>query len=313
MNSGQFISARRRASTRCGQALVEFAIIAFVFTFLLGAMLALGFLFFSANVVQQAADVGAMELARHPDSPTETFQNALQDSGLYDPAFLVCLIGGPNTSNEDLPNGYTQEDVEKLQDRMPLINRLLFSVYIFDPDWNALRYPGARAEFGGEETVIIPIVGSRDPTTGVETIVEWRRVVEEIVPNGATEGPYSLTSTTTGNLDPGMVALRINYPHQSSSMVAYVHVDGGQVLSPSESLGQDFTNVPVQANDNAVVDNGTLPTGYRLVAVSKNLNYGASAHRGTYGLGEAQAFLTTVRPYRKVVTAQGIYRREVFE
>ncbi|MFV0444264.1 MAG: TadE/TadG family type IV pilus assembly protein, partial [Planctomycetaceae bacterium] len=188
---------------RRGQALLEFAVIAFVLTFLLGAMLTFGFLLFGANVLQQAADVGAMEFARHPAGPTETFDAALVNSGLFDPAFLVCRIGGPNTTAEDLPSNYSATDVQELQDRMPLINRQLFSLYIYDPDWDALRFPGAPASFGGEETVIIPIVGSRDPMTGAETITEWRRVVEEIVPSGATEGPYSLASTTTGSLDPG--------------------------------------------------------------------------------------------------------------
>ena len=78
MNSRQSaVGNPARKNRRRGQVLVEFAVVAFVLTFLLGAMLALGFLFFSANVLQQAADVGAMEFARHPAAPVETFENAL--------------------------------------------------------------------------------------------------------------------------------------------------------------------------------------------------------------------------------------------
>ncbi|MFV0446608.1 MAG: hypothetical protein ACK5Q5_23810, partial [Planctomycetaceae bacterium] len=157
--------------------------------------------------------------------------------------------------------------------------------------------------------------------TGAETITEWRRVVEEIVPSGATEGPYSLASTTTGSLDPGMVALRINYPHQSAGMVAYIQVSGGNVLTIPEVLASDdndFINIPVQAEDNSAFDARTLPAGYSLTAVGVNTDHDATAHRGTDGMGELQAFATIdnpdskVRPYRKVLTAQGIYRREVF-
>ncbi|MCA9071573.1 MAG: pilus assembly protein, partial [Planctomycetaceae bacterium] len=84
---------------------MEFAIIAFVLTLLLGAMLTFGFLLFGANVLQQAADVGAQELARYPYSPTGTFEEALEDSGLFREEDLV------------IPTGTDP-------DTLPLINRL---------------------------------------------------------------------------------------------------------------------------------------------------------------------------------------------
>lgn len=304
---------------RRGQALVEFAIIAFVFTFLLSAMLAFGFLFFSANVVQQAADVGAMELARHPEVPTADFETGLDNSGLFSEADLVVPVG---TNPADLP----------------LINQLLFSVYIYDPDIDRVRYPGTLVTNGdGDRTVVIPIIGpgNRDTNTGsnpigtngADVISEWRRVVEEVIPTGESAGPYSLTATPDeqGGLgQPGMVALRINYPYQSSALVAYVHTDeNGNVIPPPQTIGRDdVLNVPITANDGAITgaDTATFPdgqtlaaAGYTLVNPAADPNIGASAHRGRYGFGEAQAFLTTVRPYRKVITAQGIYRREVFE
>lgn len=297
------------ALQRRGQALIEFSIIAFLMTFLLGAMLALGFLFFSANVLQQAADVGAMELARHADSPNETFQNALSGSGLFSEADLVVTVGTDPAT-------------------LPLINQLLFSTYIYDPDIDRVRYPGTLVTNGsGDLTVVIPLVGfgNRSATTGVETITEWRNVVEEILPAGATEGPYSISSASTGALAPGTVALRINYPYQSSALVAYVHTDSaGNLLNPTEVIGaEDVRNVYVQADDSAVTgaSTATFPNGQTLAAAGYTLYHtspvtpttGASSSRGQYGFGEMQAFTTTVRPYRKVISAQGIYRREVFE
>jgi hypothetical protein len=277
---------------------LEFAVVAFLLTFLLGAMLTLGFLFFGANVVQQAADVGAMEFARHPFTADGSFDAALQDSGLFREEDLVVPVG---TTAADLP----------------LINQLLYSLYIYDPDIDMVRYPGALVtNSNGDRTVLIPIVGqgNRDPDSGVETISEWRHVVEEVLPTGATEGAYSMSSITTGTLDPGMVALRIHYPFQSAASVAYIQKDAsGVVIPPTDTIGLDgVQNVAVVADDDAVTA-APLPAGYALVSPTVNAAIGASPHRGTYGLGESQAHLTTVRPYRKVITAQAIYRREVFE
>ena len=301
-------------SGRRGQVLLEFAVVAFLMTLLLGAMLAFGFLFYSANIVQQAADVGAQELARHPFNPTGTFTEGLDDSGLFDEKFLYCQIGG--LGEEDLPDGYNPNDYYELQDQMPLINRLLFPLYIYDRDLNAIRYPGTVVErtSDSELTVLIPIVGTRDETTGVENITEWRKVVEEITPLGEDEGPYSINSTTTGQLDTGMVALRINYPYQSAALVAYQQKDSdGNVLEVSDAVGRDdITNVVIQANDDAVT-NATLPDGYSLTTPTFDATTYGLAHRGEFGLGSLQAHATTVRPFRKVITAQGIYRREVFE
>jgi len=312
-------TAAFRSTNRSGQALIEFAVIAFVLTLLFSAMLTFGFMLFGANVLQQAADVGAMELARHPYSPTGTFSDALEDVSGTDPLFLeeflVCEIGGSDTTEEDLPANYTEADYQSLQNRMPLINRLLFPLYIYDRDLNAIRYPGAVVNHNGDRTVLIPIVGfgNRDAITGVETITQWRQVVEEILPTGASQGAYAVDSTTTGELDPGMVALRINFPYQSGAMVAYQQQDsGGTVLRGPDAIGRnDITNVAVEADDSAVTA-AALPTGYTLANPTADNTVDGLPHRGTYGLGSMQAHLTTVRPYRKVLTAQGIYRREVF-
>ena len=300
-------------SGRRGQVLLEFAVVAFLMTLLLGAMLAFGFLFYSANIVQQAADVGAQELARTPFSPDSSFKTDLVDinKGVFSEAALVVPVGTDPAT-------------------LPLINQLLFSVYIYDPDIDMIRYPGTLVTNGdGDQTVVIAVIGPghRNAVTGVEEITEWHRVVEEIIPSGQTDGPYSVLATAAqqGGLgQSGMVALRINYPYQSAGLVAYVHTDeGGNIINPPDTIGADgVLNVPVIADDSQVTgantamfpDGDTLSAaGYTLVNPTADPNIGASPNRGTYGFGEAQAFLTTVRPYRKIITAQGIYRREIFE
>jgi len=315
------VAAGSRSTNRSGQALIEFAVIAFVLSLLLSAMLTFGFMFFGANVLQQAADVGAMEFARHPFTPTGTFSAGLDDSDLFDEQYLFCQIGGSDTTEEDLPAAYTEADYQALQNRMPMINRLLFPLYVYDRDRNAIRYPGTvvTRDSDSELTILIPIVGfgNRDANTGVETISQWREVVEEILPDGATAGPYAVDASATeyGNLNGGgWVALRINFPYQSGAMVAYQQQDsGGTVLRTPDALGRDdITNVAVEADD-ASVTAAALPTGFTLPAAITDATIDGLPHRGTYGLGSMQAHLTTVRPYRKVLTAQGIYRREVFE
>lgn len=281
-----------------GQVLVEFAIISFVFLFLVAAILAFGLLLFSANTLQQAADVGAQELARHPAAPNADFYTALEASGLYAEADLVVPLG---------------TDVSTL----PVINRLLFPLYIFDPDIDQLRYPGALVNNNnGDQTVLIPILNTVDAASGSQQIVEWRRVLEEVTDSDG-DGPYPLDSPVE-DIDPGMVALRINYPYQAASLVSYEYRSGdasGPQIDLVDVLGEDnVVNVPVRADDTAVSDPTTFlaDNGYTLANVAADPDFGAYPHRGQYGLGTQVAYNTFVRPYRKVVTAQAIYRREIF-
>ncbi len=303
----------RRARCRSGQALVEFAVVALVLTFLVAGVLTFGFVLFGANVLQQAADVGAMELARFPYSPAGDFQTALNDSGLFDEKYLVCTIGGPNTTQEDLPENYAPADVAALQSRMPLINRLLYGLYIYDRDLNAIRYPGAvvSRDSDNELTVQIPLILGRDPVTGRETNIEWHQVVEEIESNGV--GPYSLLASDPSNpfFMPGMVALRLNYPFQSASMIAWQYRDKttNAPLDVEDVLGADVdvNNQEIEAIDFGIAD---PPGGYTLIVAA---NSGSGPHAGKAGLGRLFAMGKTVRPFRRTLTAQAIYRREVFE
>lgn len=281
----------RYRSLRRGQALIEFAIIAFVTTLLLAGVLAIGMLLFSAQVLQQAADVGAQELARLPLPPDIDFEEALErpevKAEIYDEAKLV------------LPASYTQAQIDSL----PLINRLLFPLYVRTAE--RLHYPGTLAiNDAGAEVVVIPIIGERR-VDGVETIERWARVVEEI-PTEVTKSPFNVVDYDGTSLPAGTVALRINYPYQSAALVAYQYEIDGEITG-DPLAGEVDANIPVLANDGQVTNNATLPQGYQLLNGSS-----AAQYAGEFGLGALQAYSTTVRPYRKVVEVRGIYRREVY-
>jgi hypothetical protein len=140
--------------------------------------------------------------------------------------------------------------------------------------------------------VKIPVVSySAD---GAETIVSWLDVVEPI---DAANDPFSVTATVPSGLS-GVVALRINYPFQSASM------SGFQPRSdPLADPSPEDPAIPIEADDTGL--------GGAAGAVSSDFEYGPYA--GTHGLGRQAAWAKDVRPFRRVIAAQAIYRREVFQ
>ena len=103
--------------------------------------------------------------------------------------------------------------------------------------------------------------------------------------------------------------MRINYPYQSGALVAVQYKDaGGTPLTAQDALTQDVVNWPIQADDSSVT-NAALPAGYGLVVAEGD---GVGPNAGAYGLGRQFAFTMSVRPYRTLISAQAIYRREVF-
>lgn len=326
--------SRRR---RRGQALVEFAVVSFVLLLIVAGLLTFGFLLFGANIVQEAVDVGAQEFARLPLPAVVEFPE-LGATGRTstDPSSATTGSGRPNVFahptfkarifdeqhlvidlDADLAPGQSVDDY--LADK-PLINRLLRPVLVYEElsDGRRLvRYPGALVTNSGtgELTVLVPRVAERNAADGRETDVEWHAVVEEIREAGPTPpttlGPLSLDSQVTG-VDPGMVALRINYPFQSGAMVAYRYRrgDGTFAGSPAEALGEDVDNIEVVADD----DEGDfgLPSPYELAVAADDVGR-SPASGGRFGLGRLQAAGGAVRPYRKLLSVQAVYRREVLE
>jgi len=291
---------------RRGQALVEFAFLIVLLVVIIGATLSFGLFFFQANVLQQAVDVTAQEIARMPFSPTAELGlgNLSSDTDpgtvvMYDPQFQSQIYDEQYLVIHD--SEWSGSDFQTYVDTLPLLNRLLATVMVRDETYaeGVTRYPGAivRNIHTGEETVLIPLISYAEG--GAETLAQWVAPVEEIRPNGI--GPYSVIANDPSNSSfvPGMVALRINYPAQSTTLMNRTG-DGGQNI--------------VLADDSALSD-GDTGTNYSLVVPAEAGAADTTIHSGRFGLGRQAALLieSGVRPYRKVMSVQAIYRREVFQ
>jgi hypothetical protein len=257
--------------------LVEFALVALGLYFLLAATLEFGRLFFSAQVLQTAADTGARELAHVPLSPTATFDAAMQDpvvrARIYSIDWLVVDL-------DTLP------DLNEFFAGKPIINQQLRNLMILDTEngRRLLRYPGALVSDPGTPTgysVRIPVINPDNSIT-------WHDVVEEIRPEGATEGPFSLLAPSPNPFElRGFVALRINYPYQAATLSGY-RANLADISGEPPNPNIDY---PIEVND----------------ATS------AGTYTGSLGLGKQYVLLKAVRPYRKVISTQAIFRREVFQ
>lgn len=298
-----------RSPSRSGQSLVEFAVVALVLYMLLAAILTFGHALYVAQGLQGAADLAAREISRMPLPAETTFEIVIADGSLdnvYQADFLVfdldSLAAGDSFFEDVVPT-------------WPLLNQQLATLMIADqPDFdgdgvadaNLIRYPGALLSDSSTPTgytVGIPLVTGRDGS-GTESI-QWVPVIEEIEPEDTTAptyDPFSVANTETR----GIVALRINYPFQSASMSSFQP----NVAGPFE---------PTVGNRNVANDAGVNQTnpgdrpgdliGQPLAADGVY----AGTYGGQYGLGAQGAFGQTVRPFRRVISAQAIYRREVFE
>ncbi|MGO8691933.1 MAG: TadE/TadG family type IV pilus assembly protein [Thermoguttaceae bacterium] len=310
--------ARRRHVNRRGQSLVEFAVVALVVYMLLAAILTFGQLLYCSQGIQQAADVAARELARTPLPAIDTFSMALSDTGvqarIYDERYLVLTIDanpGPN-GTITYNNGYSIVD-------LPLVNQQLIPLMV--SDWigtqPVLRYPGAvftdtnagAAHYNpvppSGYLVRIPVVGPPSASGGGQTIGAWLSPVEPIL-DSAQNDAFSVAATTNSGMS-GTVALRINYPYQSASMSGFVPPTN----ATSPPGPPDNPVVPIIA-DNGITSSGTLSgVGGPVTTQIPGQDYDPNG--GTSGLGQQAAWGQTVRPYRSVISAQAIYRREVFQ
>ena len=318
-----------------GAALVEFALVSVVLYLLLAGGIEFGRLMFDANALQDVARVAARELAVAPIRADVTFDYALScdpavdanclvdlKSRIFDPACLVVDLNDPAVALD--PDGFFAA--------MPVVNRALRSLMITEPSRpNLLRYAGALLSDGGAVgcsavgpngqadptglTVGIPLVDSRD-ASGVESIT-WVPVVQEIRAavdaDCPSRGPFSLVylagQDECGPLaadplpDRGLAAVRINYPYQAATL------SGFQSFPPNDidPLPPNISNV-ITADDGGVQQNNAAPGA----AVDDPGAVGPYA--GAFGLGRQFALAgRAVRPFRKLISAQAIYRREAIE
>jgi len=299
MNIQRGQNARTREQRRSGAVLIEFAFIAFAFYLLFAGTIELGRMLTISQAIQNAARVGAREMGLIALPPTMTFDQALQDprvrARIYDPYLLaidVTSAGEPVTSD------------------WPLVNQMLVPVMVRSRigDRTFMHFPGAvLAETNGNRyTVGIPKITGRD-ANGTEQVT-WLPVLEEVrTSTGA--GPFSLAANN-GSGERGLVAIRINCAYQATTLTAY-RVVGGQP-----------TMTPIQANDGGVQATGEAPGGTPIGTAPTPPITGPDSvdsnnlYSGPYGLGQFYAMgtgSTPVRPYRRLIAAQSMFRREVYQ
>jgi hypothetical protein len=277
-----------------GAVLVEFAFVAILMYLLLATTVDFGRLFFTAQAVQDAARTTARELSVIPLPPSMTLEQALQDpkvrARVFQPEHLVIDL-------DDIPGGLT---LDQFYDTLPVLNQMLRPLMIFDDTGGRrlLRYPGALLvdpTTPSGYTVGIPLVEGRD-ARGVETI-RWVPVLEEIRnANFPAQSPFSMT-TPAAMPQRGLVAIRINYPFQAAMLVG--HRSAGAPTTPNMDLH-------IQADPAGVVQTNAAP-GALLPDTGE-----ANPYAGPYGLGRMYAYAQDVRPFRRLLSAQAIFRREVF-
>jgi hypothetical protein len=160
----------------------------------------------------------------------------------------------------------------------PVLNQLLAPLMIVDQN-NVASYPGIMKDPNDRRQ----FPRWRVPVTLEDAggTIQFVDVVEEIGsdPDTQLSGPFSLTAPGTTQ---GYVALRVNYPFQAAGLVAY---------QPQNTTGGQ--NVPI-------------------VVPPQDANGPAGPYGGSDGRGLFYAHGTTVRPFRRLISGQAIYKREVF-
>jgi hypothetical protein len=323
---------------RRGQALVEFALVALVVYMILAAILTFGQLLYCGQGLQQAADLAARELSRSPLPAIDQFNDFLTSTGsaeiaarkrIYNDKYLVLTIdsnplpspAGEVTYNGGHPIGDFPVVIQKLAPLM-IYDQLVTSGTASIP---VLRYPGAVFTDPNPDPTLDPpasgylvripiltyplasgpIPPGPWPGSAAAQQVGWVPVLEEI-PNSAALNASSTASSSfpINSAQQGLVALRFNYPYQSASMSGF-QPQADPTLPPG----------PPETVVNPISVNGTVylqpPSDVGTPVVSA-LFEGFGPYGGQYSLGQQAAWAQAVRPYRHVISAQAIYRREVF-
>ena len=300
---------RKVKGSQRGGVLIEFALLSLVFYVLVALVVDMGRMIFAAQVLQDAARVAARELSVTPLPAAISFEQALANqtvrAQVFDSALLVIDLDTCCDEEGELP-------FPAFMDQLPLVNKMLRPLMIFEQieiegaTRRLLRFPGALLNDPTTPsglTVGIPRVESRGEN-GVETI-QWIPVLEQI-PNGS----FSL-ATPAGQAPPpqrGLVAVRLNYPFQAAALSGFQQSEDG-MFEPnlSNRIQADDGNV------NVVVDeDGNERQPIRGIPFAEGELPTVGPYAGRFGLGGQMAFGgETLRPYRKLLSAQAIARREV--
>jgi Flp pilus assembly protein TadG len=266
--------------------LVEFSFIAVILYLLLAGIIEFGRALYAAQVLQQGVDSAARDLSLLPLPATGTLTgpngvlttNATAKQQVFDEGFLVVDLA-------NLPAGQTIADY--FAQNAPALNRALLPLMIADTvnGRNLVHYPGqlvASSSTPTGLTVVIPLVQYQG---GTDAIIKVIPVVEEISPDPNNDpfnpsmdsSPFNVVAANVPVTQRGIIALRINYPFQAATLVSYQDINGQQTPTTT-------------------TDGGAL-----------------GAYGGDSGLGRLAALGKNVRPFRKVLSAQAIFRRENFQ
>lgn len=318
---------------RSGQAMVEFAIISFVLTAMLMGFLGLivmGLGSFQNNI---AAESAGRILDGHRVFIKENFASHFNDIGSDDYFDAASKDLQDITArqvyrflNEYVVDGEVLYDESRLiisredwDDRRTLglsaINEALLGQYIFDPDLNAYRFPGAVVdnERTGQKTVVVPLLPKPSDRITIP-------VIPPPAPQHGIDRSLYVTSTDPGLFYPvsddwvaPVVIGKVQDGDSSAFRIILFHPS-----QPASTLnlelerdeqGRITRQTPVEADDQAIDDLiGDPPADYVLSPPTINENVGASSSRGAFGLGESFAFTKKVRPYRLVFETSSLFR-----
>lgn len=312
--------------------LLESALAIAVLWLLLAATLDLGRALAAAHVLQSAARSAARELALAVAPASAGFHEVLEGrvegvSAAFDPHYLV--VDADCLEERARSQGRTPEAELAALLAGRRLNLMLRPLMVFERvrvggvSRHLLRYPGALLDSGDE-----PDLAARPCTTrytvGVPEVDEeggritWHAVVEEIA-----DGAYRVAGGAGGPgepaIPPGTVALRLHYPFQAAGLSSWRLV----ATAPGGGIrGRVYE--PVAADTAGAFNvSGTAP-GSTLDELDAGLEDGAPdayalgergdaipVYGGSLGLGFQAVLGRVVRPYRRVLTAQAVYPREL--
>lgn len=303
---------------RRGSVLVEFALIALVLYIILAAILEFGRAIFAAQVLQQAADVAAREISRTPLPPTATLDQVLYSSdpefaGVRRRIFNYDLLA---IDLDQIPANTTLDDHIAT---FPIVNQQLRSVMIYETvdGRRLLHYPGVLPSDQSVPADEDETPGSSDPPDQGEPprpiamvsyendtaeVIAHLPVIEEVKPSGG-QGQFSLSSSSS--LGGGLVALRINYPFQAVTLSGFRRLKSeSDPFPPNGSRPIVADDVSAGTGDGAE-EPGDAADGPDVVP--------SQTYSGPDSLGRHYALNQTLRPFRRLLSAQAIYRREIFK
>ena len=185
------VGAFHAPRNRRGQSLVEFALVALVVYMLLAAILSFGQILYSAQALQEAADVAAREISRTPLLATANVMDVLYSSNPSDyssgTSTVRTSLFNPQLLEYDLTTLPAGQSILDQVKTWPAVNQMLYPVMIpiippGETQAHWLSYPGVvpcNDSSGTNRTVYCVARVDSSAASGAETIT-WVPVIEEI-------------------------------------------------------------------------------------------------------------------------------------